>query len=101
MRLDKFFQITGIIKRRVLANEACKRELARVNGAIAKPTKELQEGDVIELSLPRRRVKVRILKVIPWGNLPRARRDEFIEILEDQPVIPNPDDVWDDSEDGN
>ena len=96
MRLDKFFQITGLIKRRVLAHEACKRSLAKVNGLIAKPTREINEGDVIELDLPRRFIKVKVLQQIVSNSISRSKRLEFIEFMEDKPKDFNPDDEWED-----
>ena len=96
MRLDKFFQIMGLIKRRVLAHEACKRSLAKVNGLVAKPTREVQMGDIIELDLPRRFVKVKLLQEITSGNLPKSKRDEYVEILEDVARTPSFDDSWED-----
>ncbi|MBF0499547.1 MAG: RNA-binding S4 domain-containing protein [Candidatus Riflebacteria bacterium] len=91
MRLDKFLQITGLIKRRVLANEACKRGLVKVNGIPAKPTREIVMGDIVELDLPRRDIAVRILKDVTGHSLPRSRRAEAIEIIRDIAKIVNDD----------
>jgi len=96
MRLDKFFQVAGLIKRRMLAHETCKRGLAKVNGQTAKPTKELKEGDLIELDLPRRYIKLEILKEISSTSLPKNRRSDYFIVLEDLPKHPTSDDIWDD-----
>ena len=96
MRLDKFFQLTGLIKRRVLAHEACKRSLAKVNGMTAKPTREVKLDDIIELDLPRRFVKVKIIQEITSNSLPRSRKHEFIETIEDRAKAFDPDDPWED-----
>ena len=83
MRLDKYLQITGLIKRRVLANEACKRGLVTVNSVAAKPTREVASGDVIELSLAKRQLTVKVLKEITGNSLKKTLRPEYFEILQD------------------
>ncbi|MFZ2956060.1 MAG: S4 domain-containing protein [Candidatus Ozemobacteraceae bacterium] len=83
MRLDKFLQITGLIKRRVLANEACKRGLIKVNGIVAKPTRDVAMGDLIELDLPRRDTAVRLLKDLTGHTLPRSKRADAFETVRD------------------
>lgn len=95
MRLDKFLQATGLIKRRVLANEACKRGLISVNGTPAKPTREIAEGDIVRLDLPRRDLEVRVLKQLTKPTMPRAKRDEYLETLRDVAKTPT-DDWWHD-----
>jgi len=97
MRLDKFLQATGLIKRRVLANEACKRGLISINGQAAKPTREMEEGDIVRLDLPRRELEVRVLKLLTQPTMPRARRDEFLETLKDVAKTPT-DDWWNDDQ---
>jgi len=97
MRLDKFLQATGLIKRRVLANEACKRGLISVNGIPAKPTRDIAAGDVIRLDLPRRELEVRVLKPLTQSTMPRAKRDEFLETIRDVAKTPT-DDWWQDDQ---
>lgn len=91
MRLDKFLQVAGLIKRRVLANEACRRGLVKVNGQLAKPTRELQPGDEVALDLPRRDVAVRIRQVLPERPFSKVQRADYVEILHDLPRAGPPD----------
>jgi len=60
MRLDKFLKVSRIIKRRTLANEACAGGRVSVNGRVAKPSAEVKAGDVIELSLGQRTLRVQV-----------------------------------------
>lgn len=85
MRLDKFLQVTGLIKRRAVAHEACRRGLVAVNGRAAKPTRTVAAGDVIRLDLPRRLLEVRLeVTLAPGATLPRARRAEALTVLRDE-----------------
>ena len=49
MRLDKFLQVSRLVKRRTIANTLCSRGAVRVNGHIAKAGKMLAIGDVVRL----------------------------------------------------
>ena len=49
MRLDKFLQISRLVKRRTVANTLCSRGDVSVNGYVAKAGKMLAVGDVIRL----------------------------------------------------
>lgn len=95
MRLDKFLQMAGLIKRRVLACEACKRGLVKVNGQVAKPTREILEGDEVALTLPHREVAVRIRRDLPDHPFRKDQRPEYLEVLRDEAKTPSRDDPWD------
>lgn len=79
MRLDVFLKKTLIIKQRSGAKELCDKGLVRVNGLIAKPARNIQVGDVIEIETINGIKRYRILK-IPEGNV---RKDEIKEYYED------------------
>ena len=49
MRLDKFLQVSRLVKRRTIANTLCSRGAISVNGHVAKAGKMLAVGDVIRL----------------------------------------------------
>ncbi|HNV68937.1 MAG TPA: RNA-binding S4 domain-containing protein [Candidatus Ozemobacteraceae bacterium] len=94
MRLDKFLQVSGLIKRRVLGNEACDRGLVNVNGVRAKPTREVKSGDVIDLHLPFREVSVRVLQELTSGTMRKSDRPKYLETLRDEPRKPTQDESW-------
>jgi ribosomal 50S subunit-recycling heat shock protein len=50
MRLDKFLQVSRLIKRRMVATEFCRSGRVSVNEAPAKPGRELRVGDHIALN---------------------------------------------------
>ena len=78
MRLDKFLQISRLVKRRTVANTLCSRSAVSVNGHVAKAGKMLSVGDVIRLpghatgieEVPDSEYEVLEL---PPGNVSRAR----------------------------
>jgi len=80
MRLDKFLQLTGLVKRRALAKELCDAGRIKVNGKVAKPATEVRIGDLIEGEVGWERWEVRVLQ-IPKGTVPSNRRSEFVEVI--------------------
>ena len=52
-----------MIKRRTVANEACDAGKIAVNGKPARASYDVKIGDVIEITLGSRSVKVRVLEV--------------------------------------
>ncbi|MCX7642648.1 MAG: RNA-binding S4 domain-containing protein [Armatimonadetes bacterium] len=85
MRLDKFLQLTGLVKRRTLAKELCDAGRIKVNGKTAKPSTEVRVGDLIEGDIGWERWEVKVLQ-IPKGSVPTSRRPEFVELLKRQRV---------------
>ncbi len=63
MRLDKYLKVSRLIKRRTVANEACDAGRVLVGGKPARASYDVKEGDVIELVLGTRQVKVQVVSV--------------------------------------
>ncbi len=63
MRLDKYLKVSRIIKRRTVANEVCDAAKVVVNNRQVKASYNVSEGDIIEVSLGGRQVKVKVLSV--------------------------------------
>ncbi|WP_308754234.1 RNA-binding S4 domain-containing protein [uncultured Anaerotruncus sp.] len=68
MRLDKYLKITRLIKRRTVANEACDAGRVSVNGKVARASYDVKEGDVIELNLGQKPLRVQVLKVSEYAT---------------------------------
>ena len=60
MRLDKYLKVSRLIKRRTVANEACDAGRVVVNGKQARASYDVKQGDIIEITLGARAVKVRV-----------------------------------------
>ena len=63
MRLDKYLKLTRLIKRRTVANEACDADRVLINGKVARASLAVKEGDIIEINLGSRPLRVKVLKV--------------------------------------
>lgn len=60
MRIDKFLKVSRLIKRRTVANEACDVGRIAVNGKIVKASYDVSVGDIIEIKMGDRLIKVRV-----------------------------------------
>ena len=88
MRLDLFLKWSRVILRRTLAKETCDAGRARVNGGEGRAGRELKAGDVVELDLPRRRLKFRV-RAIPRRAPAKEGAREMVEIIEDARIGSN------------
>ncbi len=63
MRLDKFLQVSRLVKRRTVAAELCRGGRVTVNGHPGKPGTTVSPGDRIEIGLGSRRTAAEVLEV--------------------------------------
>ncbi|MDD3237172.1 MAG: RNA-binding S4 domain-containing protein [Candidatus Gastranaerophilales bacterium] len=68
MRLDKYLKVSRLIKRRTVANDVSDQGRIYVNDNVAKPSKQLKEGDVIKIVQANKNILVKVVK-IPIGNV--------------------------------
>lgn len=80
MRLDKYLKVSRIIKRRTVANDACDGEHVFVNGKRAKASYDVKIGDVIELCLGQKTLRLRVLCVTEHAQ--KADAASLYEIIE-------------------
>jgi ribosomal 50S subunit-recycling heat shock protein len=73
MRLDKFLQVSRLIKRRTVANSICSRGRVQVNGHSAKAGKELSVGDILSIDFREEEPAVYEVLEVPSGNVPRGK----------------------------
>ena len=72
MRLDKYLKVSRIIKRRTVANEACDAQRVMVNGKPARASYEVRIGDIIEVNLGQKPVKLRVTALKETSNKDNA-----------------------------
>ena len=63
MRLDKYLKVSGIIKRRTVANEACDAGRVEVNGKVARASYDVKIGDIIKVSLGQNERSFEVLEI--------------------------------------
>ena len=80
MRLDKYLKVSRLIKRRTIANEACDADCILVNGREQKAGYQVKTGDVIQLNLGRRILKVEVLST--EDNVSKAEASAMYRELE-------------------
>ena len=80
MRLDKFLKVSRLIKRRTVANKVSDQGRIYVNDVIAKPAKQLKEGDIITIVQADTQIKVRIIKV-PANNVSVQEASSLYEVI--------------------
>lgn len=68
MRLDKYLKVTRLIKRRTVANDACDAEKIVVNGKVARASYDVKVGDIIEINMGAKPLKVKVLNVTEYAT---------------------------------
>jgi len=63
VRLDLFLKTSGLVKRRIVAQELCDTGRVLVNGRVARSAKEVKPGDGIMLVFSTRSVQIEILAI--------------------------------------
>jgi ribosomal 50S subunit-recycling heat shock protein len=77
VRLDKFLQLSRLVKRRTVAGALCDKGRVRVNGNSAKASSTVRVGDVITIAFGDSRLVAKVLSV-PERAAPSR---EYAEIL--------------------
>ena len=78
MRLDKYLKVTRLIKRRTVANEACDAEKVSVNGRPARASYDVKVGDIIEINMGTRPLKVKVLNVTEQATKENAAENYVV-----------------------
>ncbi len=95
LRLDKFLQVSRLVKRRALANQLCDGGHVHRGGRPARASAEVNPGDVLEIHYGWRRLEVRVLS-IPAGQVGRTTASTLYEVLADERQGPEPSSIQED-----
>lgn len=79
MRLDKYLKVSRIIKRRIVANDACDASHVTVNGKVVKASYQVKENDVIEVTFGSKTLRVKVRSIL--DSTKKADASEMYEIL--------------------
>lgn len=80
MRIDKYLKISRLIKRRTVAQNACKEGRVSINGERAKPGAAVKPGDIVCVSFGASNLKLRVLEIPE--HVSREASAELYEALE-------------------
>jgi ribosomal 50S subunit-recycling heat shock protein len=81
MRLDLFLKISRLIPRRSLAQEFCDAGLISVNGGAAKSSKEIKEGDRIQIKRRDRITDFIVCSVPSTKQVSKASAGDLYQIV--------------------
>ena len=81
MRVDKFLNVVNLLKRRAIAQDMCENSAVKVNGNLAKPSKEVKVGDVIELVYLEKTKRVEVLEIPVQKTIPKRDSAKFVREL--------------------
>ena len=84
MRLDLFLKTSRLIARRSTAQEFCDAGLIKVNGLIAKSSKEIKIGDEIEITRRNRLLLLKVLRVPDKKQVSRNDAASLYEIISEK-----------------
>ena len=83
MRLDQYLRASRLVLRRTVAQELCEAGAVSVNGAPARSSRTVREGDEISVRRRERALTVRVLKVPQTKQVSRADASSLYEIVSD------------------
>ena len=82
MRLDKYLKVSRVIKRRTIAKDILDLGFVKINNRNAKPSTEVKVGDILELTLGERILKIEVKAINAYAK--KETSSEMFEILEDK-----------------
>lgn len=89
MRLDKYLQVSRLVKRRALANELCDAGRVSRNGRTARASADVAPGDMLVIRYGWRQLEVTVLDV-PAGRVGKAEADTLYRVVADLHLGPSP-----------
>lgn len=84
MRIDKYLKVSRVIKRRTIAKDILDLGFVKINGKVSKPSSEVKENDVIELTLGERKLVIKVLCVAEQTKKKEA--SSLFEIVSDEEI---------------
>ena len=83
MRIDKFFKLSRIIKRRTEAKKACDNRCVILNGKPAKAGDMVKPLDKIKIHFRHKILEIEVLE-IPTGNVSTSRSSQLYRVLREE-----------------
>lgn len=80
MRIDSLLKTLCLVKTRSLARKGCETGNVRINGAVVKPSREVAEGDIVEVRKPGHAIVIEMLE-IPAGQVSKRDAPRFFRVV--------------------
>lgn len=80
MRIDSLLKTLCLVKTRSLARKGCDTGNVRIGGAVVKPSREVVEGDIIEVRKPGHAIVIEMLE-IPAGQVSKKDAPGFYRVV--------------------
>jgi ribosomal 50S subunit-recycling heat shock protein len=90
MRLDLFLRASRLVLRRTVAQELCEAGAVSVNGAAARASRAVREGDEVAVKRRGRLLTVRVLNIPQAKQVSRADAASLYEVVSDINVSEEP-----------
>ena len=81
MRIDKFLNSTNITKRRSIAQDMLKNGVVYINDKVAKPSKDVEIGDIITIKYLEKTKKYEVLELPTTKSTPKSEQTRYIKEL--------------------
>lgn len=78
MRIDKFINAVNLTKRRAIAQDMIKHDAVKLNGIVAKASKQVKIGDIIEFVYLESGEKYEVLRIPTTKSIPKSKKDEYV-----------------------
>lgn len=82
MRLDKFLKVSRIFKRRTIAKEVSKNQRIKINDRPAKPSSNVEVGDILKITYGNKELIIKIKEVTPYTT--KETSQNLFEIISDR-----------------
>lgn len=83
MRLDQYLRASRLVLRRTVAQELCEAGAVSVNGAAARSSRTVREGDELTIRRRERALTVRVLSLPQTKQVSRADAHTLYEVISD------------------
>ena len=83
MRLDLFLKASRIVLRRSVARQLCDAGAIKINGIVAKASKELKVADEIEIKRGPRRTVYRVVAIPTSKQVSRTDASSLVDMVGD------------------
>lgn len=81
MRIDKFLNSVNITKRRSVAQDMLSNKVVEINGAVVKPSKNVEVGDNISINYLNETKHYKVMQIPTTKSTPKSLQSEYIKEL--------------------